>query len=256
MLEQLIQQAAQRLKLARHLVVLTGAGVSKESGIPTFRDAMEGLWAQYDPQDLATPAAFRRNPVLVWDWYEERRLKVGQVRPNPGHHALVALERFVPHVTIITQNVDGLHRAAGSQHVIELHGNITQHKCFKDCQGSPTLVDISRLTWEHAARPPRCPHCGTHLRPNVVWFTEALPQEALTEAFVLCETADVVLIVGTSGLVQPAASLPYVAKQRGSAFLIDVNPNRDELVEICDIYLQGASGVILPQVVEAMRNDA
>lgn len=256
MSEQLIQQAAQRLKLARHLVVLTGAGISKESGIPTFRDAMEGLWAQYDPQDLATPAAFRRNPVLVWDWYEERRQKVGQVQPNPGHHALVALERFVPQVTIVTQNVDGLHRAAGSQHVIELHGSITQHKCFDDCQGSPTLVDIRSLAWEHAARPPRCPHCGAYLRPNVVWFTEALPQEALAEAFVLCETADVVLIVGTSGMVQPAASLPYVAKQRGNAFLIDVNPNRDELVGLCDIYLQGASGVILPQVIEAMRIEA
>jgi len=247
-----IRKAAGLLAAANHVVVLTGAGVSKESGVPTFRDAMEGLWANFNPEELATPQAFRRNPQLVWDWYEMRRQKVDAVQPNPGHYAIARLEDRLPHVTVVTQNVDGLHRMAGSTDVIELHGNIRQHKCFDACQGEPTLIDLGSLRWAHADRPPRCPHCGAHVRPNVVWFGESLPAGAFSRAQQLAETADVVLIVGTSGIVQPAASLPYYAKRLGHAQLIDVNPERDEIAPICDVFLQGPSGVILPQVLAAV----
>ncbi|MBO9309383.1 MAG: NAD-dependent deacylase [Chloroflexi bacterium] len=245
-----LQDAARVLRRAKRLVVLTGAGMSKESGIPTFRDALEGLWAQFDPEELATPQAFQRNPRLVWEWYEMRRRRVLEVQPHAGHYALAALEKRLPHVTIITQNVDGLHRRAGSTDVIELHGNITQHKCFADCRGAPTLLALSELIGDSV--PPRCPHCGAYARPNVVWFNEFLPAEALTRARDLCLRADVVLIVGTSGVVQPAASLPYLAKRSGNAFLIDVNPERDEIAPICDLFLQGTAGNILPRLVELM----
>src|SRR5437773_6190011 len=185
-----IVQAARRLREADLLVVLTGAGVSKESGVPTFRDAMDGLWARFDPQQLATPVAFRANPRLVWDWYEYRRQLVKNVRPNPGHYAIAALEDLLPQVTVVTQNIDGLHQAAKSSDVVELHGNIHRHKCFADCKGSPTLIDVATLDWDREAGPPPCPYCGQWVRPDVVWFTERLPQEALERAVTLSSTAD------------------------------------------------------------------
>lgn len=251
-----IRTAAAFLRTANLLVVLTGAGVSKESGIPTFRDAMDGLWSQYDPQDLATPEAFRKNPKLVWDWYEYRRQKVGAVKPNPGHYAIAEFEDLLPQVVVITQNVDSLHKQAGSTDVVELHGNIARHKCFENCRGNPTLVDVSLLEWDQQTEPPKCPHCGAYVRPDVVWFTEALPTDALNRAVTLSQSADVMLIVGTSGVVQPAASLPYRAKRWGNAYLIDVNPIQDEITPMCDLFLQGASGDILPQIVRAMREPA
>lgn len=243
-----LRAAADVLRRSQRLVVLTGAGMSKESGIPTFRDALEGIWANFDPEELATPQAFERNPRMVWEWYESRRLKVMEVQPHAGHYALAALEAHLPQVVVITQNIDGLHMRAGSTDVIELHGNITQHKCFADCQGAPTLLDIATLSQDEV--PPRCPYCGAYARPNVVWFNEYLPVEALERARELCLRADVVLIIGTSGIVQPAASLPYLAKRYGEAFLIDVNPERDEIAPICDIFLQGTAGSILPRLVE------
>jgi NAD-dependent deacetylase len=258
-MQAMIAQAAQHLRKATHLVVLTGAGISKESGLPTFRDAQEGLWAAYDPQELATPAAFQRNPKLVWEWYEHRRQMLSHVHPNAGHHALVALEALVPNVTVITQNVDGLHHAAGSRDVIALHGDITQHKCFADCQGQPTLIDLATLTWDVTAGPPACPQCGAHVRPNVVWFNEVLPTAALERAQQLCQICDVLLVVGTSGMVQPAAQLPYRAKRWGRATVIDVNPVLDEIAPLADIFLQGKAGEVLPALVAAanslVRND-
>jgi NAD-dependent deacetylase len=249
-----IQTAAQRLLDAPKVVVLTGAGVSKESGVPTFRDALDGLWAKYDPQQLATPAAFRANPKLVWDWYEYRRQMVEAVKPNPGHYALAELETLIPQVVIVTQNVDGLHQMAGSSDVIPLHGNIRQHKCFANCQGEPTLIDVNTLTWDRESGPPLCPHCGAFVRPDVVWFTESLPHDAFTHAIESTYEADVFLVVGTSGLVEPAASLPRLARSEANAYLIDVNPVPDELTPYVHLFLQGPSGEILPQVVMAMRD--
>ncbi len=248
-----IVRAAQLLAGSRRLVVLTGAGVSKESGVPTFRDALDGLWARYDPQQLATPQAFRRNPKLVWDWYEYRRSLVRAAQPNPGHLALAELERLLPFVVIITQNVDDLHQRAGSSDIISLHGAIMRSRCFDNCRGNPTLIDLSALPRAEAhASPPHCPYCGAWVRPDVVWFGESLPEAALRRAMSLAEQADVMLVVGTSGVVQPAASLPFVAKEHGAA-VIEVNPSPGGITPIADLWLDGPSGEVLPAVAAAVR---
>lgn len=251
-----IQQAATALKNAQLVAVLTGAGVSKESGVPTFRDAQTGLWAQYNPEELATPAAFRAKPKLVWDWYMFRREMVSKAKPNPGHVALADLQGLTKRITVITQNVDDLHEQAGSHDVIHLHGNIARSKCFDDCQGNPTVIDLDKLGYVHdteAAEPPSCPHCGAWVRPDVVWFTEMLPVYELTRAAELSELCDVMLVVGTSGLVQPAASLPIKAKRAG-ATVIEVNPDYSMITRYADIKLEAPSGEALPQVIAAMQS--
>jgi len=248
-----IQQAAKHIKNASHIAVSTGAGVSAESGVPTFRDAQTGLWAKYDPQQLATADAFRRDPKLVWDWYEFRRGLVRNAKPNPGHFALTELQKRHPKTEIVTQNVDDLHEQAGSTGIIHLHGNIAQSKCFNNCQGDPTVIDISGLTWDAEVGPPACPHCGAHVRPNVVWFGEMLPVAMLDAAKIAAINCDVMLVVGTSGMVNPAASLPIIVKQRGG-IVIEVNPNETPITQIADLRLDGPSGEILPQVLAALDN--
>ncbi len=231
------------LRSVLNVVILTGAGISAESNIPTFRDAQTGLWAKYSPAELATPQAFRRNPKLVWEWYAWRRELVAQAKPNPGHLALAELERRVPKFTLITQNVDGLHQRAGSRNVIELHGNINRTKCFEEgviVESWPPLDDI----------PPRCPRCGGHLRPDVVWFGEALPPQALAAAFEAAEACDLFLSIGTSGLVQPAASLPFTALH-GGAVVVEVNPDDTPLTPYAAYVLQGSAGQILPELLQA-----
>lgn len=249
-----LETFAKVLAASQRLVISTGAGISKESGIPTFRDAQTGLWAKYDPEQLATPQAFRANPKLVWDWYQFRRDLVQQARPNPGHYALVELETLLPHVVIITQNVDGFHHQVGSRDVICLHGNIQENKCFEDCQGDPTLVDISKLEWDKMAGPPLCPYCQkAYVRPNVVWFNESLPQEALHRAFRLVSETDVMLVIGTSGVVQPAASLPYIARQNG-ATILEINPNPSDITPLATHYLPAPSGEVLPLIIHLIRD--
>jgi NAD-dependent deacetylase len=250
----LIRQAAALLQGAHKVAVLTGAGVSKESGVPTFRDAMDGLWARYDPEELATRDAFRRNPKLVWDWYEYRRQMVRAAQPNPGHYALAQLEARCPAFALITQNVDNLHERAGSQQVIHLHGNIAQSKCFAACQGEPTRIDLSQLDYDRDTGPPPCPHCGAPVRPDVVWFGEILPQEPLHRAFTHSQQADVMLVVGTSGLVTPAATLPVAARDSG-AQVIEINPDQTAISQVAHLRLQGASGVVLPRLMEALGAD-
>lgn len=252
MTQDLIQKAAKLIQEARIVTILTGAGVSKESGVPTFRDALEGLWAQYDPAQLATPQAFKSNPKLVWDWYEWRRDLAGNVSPNPGHYALAKLQDYKPHTHIITQNVDDLHEQAGSKDVIHLHGNIATHKCFDNCQGVPTLIDIESLEFDKEVGPPECPHCGAYMRPNVVWFGEALPSDELNKASQYSQVCDVMIVVGTSGMVSPASELPRIAKQSG-AKIIEVNPDESMITRIADIKLEGGSGQMLPEVIEALN---
>ena len=247
-----ITAAAQAIRASQRLVVLSGAGISKESGIPTFRDAMHGLWSRYDPMQLATPRAFRRNPRLVWDWYQYRRGLLAEAVPNPGHYAIAQLEDLLPHVVVITQNIDGFHQQAGSTDVIPVHGDIRRNKCFDNCQGNPTYVNIDELVeWDQSAGPPRCPYCGAYVRPDVVWFEETLPADAIARAFDLCETADVLLVVGTSGVVQPVAHLPFVAAQNG-ARVIEVNPEQTPISRVVRWHLAGPSGEILPQVIAEM----
>lgn len=231
------------MRHARRLAVLTGAGISAESGVPTFRDAQTGLWANYRPEDLATPGAFRRNPKLVWEWYASRRTRLAQVEPNAGHRALAELERRVPAFTLATQNVDGLHQRAGSRRVIELHGNITRTKCFAE----DTLVEDWPVTGEV---PPRCPRCGGWLRPDVVWFGETLPPAALAEATQASRECDLFFSIGTSAVVQPAASLPYEALQRGHS-VVEINPDVTALTPEATFPLRGPSGQVLPALLRA-----
>jgi NAD-dependent deacetylase len=249
-MDEQIRQAASLLSQARYLAVLSGAGMSKESGIPTFREAQTGLWARYDPQTLATSAAFQRDPQLVWAWYEYRRGLVARSGPNPGHRALAELERIILRVVVLTQNIDNYHQAAGSSDVVELHGNIRRSKCFADCHGEPTLVDLLSLP-DREASPPRCPYCGDHIRPDVVWFGESLPQEALKRAWRASAECDAMLVVGTSGVVYPAAALPQVAKEAGNP-VIEVNPQPSGITALADIFLQGPAGTVLPRLVELL----
>lgn len=229
---------------ADRIGVLTGAGISAESGIPTFREAQTGLWAQYQAEELATPQAFRRNPRLVWEWYAWRRQLVAEAEPNAGHRALAAWGRRVSSLRLITQNVDGLHQRAGSQDVIELHGNIQRYKCFNE----GVVVD----SWPATAEvPPLCPHCGAHLRPDVVWFGESLPTAALNEAFQIAERSQLLLVVGTSGLVQPAASLPLMAAEKGVT-TVEINPQPTQLTRWLDYSLRGPAGEVLPALLTAV----
>jgi len=244
-----IQQVAQILAQAKRLVILTGAGISKESGIPTFREAQQGLWAKYDPQRLATMQGFLANPKLVWDWYQFRLGLVEQAQPNPGHCAIAELEERLPQVTVITQNVDGLHVRAGSRGVLELHGNIRRFKCLRG-HGNLSLADLAGQD----AAPPLCPHpgCGALVRPDVVWFGENLDYRMLNQAVAGSEACDVMLIVGTSGVVQPAASLPYHAWD-ARARIVEVNPEASELTELAHVHLAGPAGEMLPRVLAAMK---
>lgn len=232
------------LKSARRVAVLTGAGISAESGVPTFR-GKEGLWSKFRPEELATVDAFMRNPQLVWEWYLHRRELMSSVSPNPGHHALVELEDYFEDFTLITQNIDGLHRAAGSSNVVELHGNISRNKCF-DCS-RPFVGEIEL----ESGRLPQC-ECGGRVRPDVVWFGELLPADALNDAFDASARAELFFSVGTSALVHPAASMPLTAK-RGGAYLVEVNLDPTPLSDIADCALHGKSGEILPQIVKKLK---
>jgi NAD-dependent protein deacetylase/lipoamidase len=234
------------LRRARHVAVLTGAGVSAESGLPTFRDALTGLWAKHRPEDLATPEAFERNPSMVWQWYRVRRESALRAEPNPAHLALARLEDQVPHFTLITQNVDGLHRRAGSRTIIELHGDLTRSRCSRE----GTIVE----TWVEppaGGDPPKCEACGAFLRPDVVWFGEPLPEGVLHRAWAAVYDCDIFLTVGTSNLVEPAASLPWLAAAQGATVAV-INTTMDGQRKGIGIHhLTGAAGQVLPSLVEA-----
>jgi NAD-dependent deacetylase len=245
-----MQRAARILAGAERVVVSSGAGMSKESGIPTFRDAMEGLWANYDPQSLATEAGFRQDPRRVWSWYAWRRERVGNARPNAGHIALARMEALVPELVVVTQNIDGLHAEAGSTDVVELHGNIRRVKCLD--RGDPYTGPLPPYADGEEQDPPPCPVCGSPLRPDVVWFGEMLPADAVERAWALAERCEVLLLIGTSGTVWPAAELPLVARRRG-ALIVEVNPTPSELTHAADVFLAGPAGEVLPALLDAVR---
>ena len=240
-----LRVVSQHIKGATSVAVLTGAGVSAESGIPTFRDP-GGLWQQYRPEELASPDAFRRDPRLVWEWYDWRRQKIAQASPNPAHAALAQLERIVPKFLLITQNIDDLHGTAGSRRLIELHGCIWRVRC----QAEGTVHENREVPLK--TLPPHC-DCGGLLRPDVVWFGEPLSVEIQAQAFAAAETSDVFLTVGTSAIVHPAAALPIVAKDRG-AFVAEINPAPTPITPYLDCYLQGPAGMILPQILSMLTN--
>jgi NAD-dependent deacetylase len=245
---QAIVELATRLRQARQILVLTGAGISAESGIATFRDAQSGLWSRFRPEDLATPEAFRRDPELVWRWYAWRREQVAQAQPNAAHHALAELAHRVP-TTLVTQNVDDLHQRAGSTDVIALHGSISRTIC------SVTKLEIT-ADWLAAnpGEPPRSPHHADGLaRPGVVWFGENLPPEALDRANDAARACDVVLAIGTSALVYPAAGLPALAQRHG-AWFAEINPQPTPLTPEADLVLAHPAGQAMPAVLNAWED--
>ena len=237
---ELIEDKIQRFK---KIVFVTGAGISQESGIPTFR-GKDGLWRNHDAMKLATINAFYDNPKLVWEWYNERRMNIFQAQPNPGHEAIAELEKYAE-VVVLTQNIDGLHQKSGSTKVLELHGSIVKIKCSVCDYKEEILTEISEL-------PPLC-KCGNILRPDVVWFGEPLPQDVWQNAINLASNCDLMIIAGTSLVVSPANTLPIYAKQN-NATLVEINPEETEMSEEMDIIIRNTSAKSLPKLVSLFKN--
>ena len=234
----MFEQISNRLKEAEKIVFVTGAGISQESGIPTFR-GKDGLWRKYDPMKLATIDAFYEDPKLVWEWYEERRKNILAANPNPGHTAIAELEKY-KQISVLTQNIDGLHQRAGSTHVYELHGSIITIKC--------TVCDFKdNIVSSFSQLPPLC-KCGNMLRPDVVWFGESLPQDVWKYAMDQASSCDVMVVVGTSLAVSPANLLPVYAKQNG-ATMVEVNIEQTPMSSSMDISLRSSAASALPVLV-------
>jgi NAD-dependent deacetylase len=236
----LFESLTEKIKDAKKIVFVTGAGISQESGIPTFR-GNDGLWRKYDPMQLATIDAFYNNPKLVWEWYEDRRKNILGAKPNPGHFAIAELEKFKD-VVVLTQNIDGLHQRAGSSNVLELHGSIIRIKCtvceFED--DIPSSFD---------SLPPKCTRCDNILRPDVVWFGEPLPQIVWNQAIIEANTCEIMIIAGTSLVVSPANTLPVYAKQN-NAILIEVNPEQTQMSSEMDMSIRTTSAKALPSIIK------
>lgn len=231
-----------KLSTARSVTVLSGAGISADSGVPTFRGA-DGLWKQYRAEELATPDAFARDPRLVWEWYNWRRELIATKRPNPAHEAVASMEQRFEQFWLITQNVDGLHRDAGSQRLSEIHGNIWKVRCT----GCHRIVENRDVP---IAILPLCQSCGALLRPHIVWFGESLAEEDLEKSAAALQSSDVCLIVGTSGLVYPAAGFGAIAKQAG-AFIVEINLDSTPQSSLVDASLQGRARDLVPLLLEA-----
>jgi NAD-dependent deacetylase len=225
------------------IMVLTGAGVSAESGVPTFR-GKDGLWKTYRAEELATPGAFGEDPRTVWEWYDYRRQIVASKDPNPAHRAISRLDETFPNFLLVTQNVDGLHSRAGTRRMVELHGNLFRVRCTRDGETFENLdVPLHEI-------PPRC-KCGALLRPDVVWFGEAIPEVALTESIEASRACSLMLVIGTSAVVQPAASMPLLAKQAGAS-VVEINPDPTPITPFVDLSLHGKAGEIVPKAVDAL----
>ena len=239
-------QLIEKMKKSSTVAVLTGAGISAESGVPTFRGE-QGLWKNYRPEELANFNAFIKNPKLVWEWYNFRKDLISQVKPNPGHYALVEMENMFPDFYLITQNVDNLHRVAGAKKIYELHGNIMRNRCV-DCNKY-----IDEIFFDNDEQLPRC-DCGGLIRPDVVWFGESLPENVLMEAFEAAQKSDIFFAIGTSAVVHPAASLPLEAKRAG-AYVVEINFEPTTITNYVDESILGKSGEILPELVKRITGE-
>ncbi len=226
-------------------MISTGAGISTESGIPAFR-GQDGLWENFKPEELATPEAFQRNPKKVWEWYDWRRQKISQVEPNDGHRALVEMESIFPRMFLFTQNIDGLHQRAGSKNVQELHGSIWRVRCLKERKTFETF----QTPFEQL--PPHC-ECGSLVRPDVVWFGEALPPDILATAWQVAANCDIFFLIGSSATVEPAASFGWIARENG-AVVVEINAEITPVTEIANECFLGKSGILLPKLVRALKN--
>ncbi len=239
-----IKKASNSIINSKYLIALTGAGVSSESGIPTFR-GKNGLWKQYKADELATPEAFKKNPKLVWQWYSWRISIVLSAKPNPAHYSLAYLEKIGILKALITQNVDDLHERAGSKNVIKLHGDILTVKC-------PSCGYEHRIWKPPQIIPPKCPRCRSIMRPGVVWFGERIPPDIIDKALSEAEKADVILVIGTSGVVMPAGAIPEIVKRNGGK-VIEINIERTAISPIADIFIKGKAGEVLPKIVEEIN---
>ncbi|MDK2913486.1 MAG: NAD-dependent deacetylase [Thermococcaceae archaeon] len=245
-------EAANLLAKSKFAIAFTGAGISAGSGIPTFRDS-EGLWRRYRPEELATPSAFQKNPALVWEFYRWRMKKILEARPNAAHYALAELERLGVIKAVITQNVDDLHRESGTKNLLELHGNIFRVRCTS-CDYKENLKESERLEEFVSSKDlPRCPRCGALLRPDVVWFGESLPSDVLERAFSLARKADLVLVVGTSGVVYPAAYIPYIVKEGGGR-VIEINPKVSAITPIADVFIRAPAEDVMEELLRKVRD--
>ena len=240
----MFESLTEKLKNAKKIVFVTGAGISQESGIPTFR-GNDGLWRKYDPMQLATIDAFYDNPKLVWEWYEDRRKNILNAKPNPGHFAIAELEKFKD-VVVLTQNIDGLHQRAGSSHVLELHGSIIRIKCTV-CE----FEDDIPSSFENL--PPKCIKCNNILRPDVVWFGESLPQKVWNQAIIEASSCEIMIVAGTSLVVSPANTLPVYAKEN-NATLIEVNPEQTQMSSEMDMSLRTTSAQALPSIIKIFED--
>lgn len=237
------------LAKARHLVVFTGAGISAESGIPTFRDRLTGLWERYEASELASAEGFRRDPALVWGWYEWRRTLVHRAQPNAGHLAIARLTTLVPKLTLITQNVDDLHERAGSREALHLHGRLDALRCFACTRPALEIPKPDEPNEGRRVEPPRCTRCNGKLRPGVVWFGEQLPGDVLRAAFTAAEECDLLLSIGTSGVVEPAASIPRLALRAG-ATVLHLNTQPVAVQGEREFALAGPAGELLPALLQ------
>lgn len=242
-----IEELKQRIAEAKNIVVLTGAGISAESGVPTFRDALTGLWEQFDPSELATPEAFLRDKALVWGWYEWRRKLLLKAKPNPAHIAIAELQKRHENFTLITQNVDDLHEQAGSKDVLHVHGSIYKPHCFS-CEEPYTFTEPPTIEKEQSLQPPKCTRCSGSIRPGVVWFGEMLPIKVLKHSVEAIDACDLLLSIGTSGLVYPVAVFPERASENG-ATVIHINLEPFETRYPKSYVVQGKAGEVLPLLI-------
>jgi NAD-dependent deacetylase len=242
-MNEVLKEAADAIRNANYSVAITGAGISKESNVPTFRGE-DGLWRNYDAMELATPSAFARNPALVWEWYTWRHGLISECEPNPAHNTLVSWEERGILKTLITQNVDGLHIRAGSVNVHEVHGDIWALKCSSCDYRGRLDKPVSGI--------PSCPQCNSHLRPDVVWFGESLNPVIMRQVYTELERSDVCIVIGTSALIQPAASFPLIVKQQGG-MIIEVNVEKTMLSGVADFHITGKAGEVLPALDEFVK---
>jgi NAD-dependent deacetylase len=265
-------QLIERLRACKRAVIFTGAGISAESGIPTFRDRFTGLWERYDPEEIATAHGFAKNPRLVWDWHAHLAATIRQAKPNAGHLAVAKLQALLPKVSVITQNIDNLHQIAGSEGVLELHGSLSRLKAFvnpedipdpnvsqvichvcngyaihEECDPYASKEDLAAIQLE-AGPVPRCPGCGAMLRPDIVWFGEPLDIDTLDAAMEQADQCDLLICIGSSLEVQPAASIPFRAKW-SKAVVIEINPEPTALSAEADIFLKGKAAELMPELI-------